>query len=349
MMLTNLPNELLMTLPQHLHNIEDFMNASSSCRKLRDAFARTTPNTILQLAAAQSRVFFRPDPYFLVAATAPEVGQWGLQSTENTEVVRAAFRNGIEGLFELCVSVAGLTMGDVRRLHLSRFKIVNPVEDMIDRMAGKQWYETPNFWDGGVSDAYTIDCEPMRTTFQLAIYGELFGSSMNAFLQPSLSLPRYSLDARLDYIRYCVPDWITHQGSPGLGAPDPTGPYVDKDFGCGDGLALHHVVHTGRWRRPWERIRLQIGPDFEEEWRQEMWEEAAQLHGLAGFEMLVKTEFLENWRGKLHEIRTQIEQLDPKNRPKESKFGRLENVAYDCPMISKEIHVCIAGYWQFHG
>jgi hypothetical protein len=230
MLLIDLSNELLFMLPQYLNNIEDFMNASSSCRTLRTVFADTKPNTILGLAAAQSRIFFRPDPYFLVAATAKQVGQWGLQSAENTEVVRAAFRNGVEGLLELCISVAGLTMADIRRLHLSRFELINPTEDLIDRMAGTQWYSTPNFWNGGVSDAYTVDCEPMRTTFQYVIYSELFGPGMNAWLHPELGLPQYSLDARLDYLRYCVPDWITASGSPGLPKPEPTGPYA-KDRG----------------------------------------------------------------------------------------------------------------------
>lgn len=346
MILTDLPNELLFMLPRYLHNIEDFMNASSSCRILRAVFADTKPNTILGLAAAQSRVFFRPDPYFLVAATASQVGKWGLQSAKNTKIVQVTFRNGIEGLFDLCVSVAGLTMDDIRRLHLSRFELYNPTADMIDRMAGIQWYATPNFWNGGVSDAYTVDCEPMRTTFQYVIYGELFGSSMSAWLQPELSLPQYPLDARLDYLRYCVPDWITGKGSPGLGMPEPTGPYVDPKFFSGDGRSLHHILRTGRWCRPWETIRLAIGPDFEEEWRQEIWHEAVQLHGLAGLEMLVKPEGPEKWRAKLQEIRAQIEQLDDAHRPKPRRFGRYGNIAYNLPMPSKEIYVIIAGYWQ---
>ena len=334
-------------LPRYLHDIEDFMNASSSCRKLRETFARTNPKALLGLAAAQSRVFFRPDPYFLVAATASQVGKWGLQSKQNTEIVRHAFRGGIEGLFELCVLVAGLTLEDIRRLCLARYDLINPIEDKIDRMAGKQWYSTPNFWNGGVSDAYTIDCEPMRTTFQYIIYGELFGYSMSAFLQPELSLPQYSLDVRLDYLRYCVPDSITKGGSPGLGLPDLNGQFADPKFYSGDGLAFHHVLTTGRWLRPWAAIRLAIGPDFEEEWRQDIWVEAVQLYGLAGLEMLIKPNGLDEWRPKLEELRSQIEMLDGANRPKLHKFGRYENLAYDFPMPSKEIHVIIAGYWQF--
>jgi hypothetical protein len=323
------------------------MNASSSCRILRAVFANTKPNTILGLAAAQSRVFFRPDPYFLVAATASQVGQWGLQSTQNTEVVRDAFRNGIEELLELCLSVTGLTMEDVRRLQLARFDLINPVEDLIDRMAGKQWYETPDFWYGGVCDAYTINCEPMRTTFQYIIYGEIFGPSMSALLQPELSLPRYSLDVRLDYMRYCVPDWITQSGSPGLGLPEPTGPYGGRPkCNSGDGLTLNHVLSTGRWRRPWAAIRQAIGPDFEEEWRQEVWLEAVQLHGLAGLEMLIKSDGVDKWRPKLQEIRSQIEHLHGAHRPKSHQFGR-QNIAFDCPMPSREIHVIVGGYWEW--
>jgi hypothetical protein len=63
--------------------------------------------------------------------------------------------------------------------------------------------------------------------------------------------------------------------------------------------------------------------------------------------MLVKPDGPEKWRGKLQEVRAQIEQLDSIHRPKARKFGIAENVGYeDCPMPSKEIHIIVAGYWQ---
>lgn len=74
-------------------------------------------------------------------------------------------------------------MQDVRRLHLSRFSTLNPTIDMIDRCAGPQWSVKPGFWDGGVSDAETIDVEPERSLFQIVIYGELFGGTMQAFIE----------------------------------------------------------------------------------------------------------------------------------------------------------------------
>lgn len=86
MHLIDLPQELLLIHPAHLANIEDFMNTASCCRLLRDVLSETRGNTILRLSAASSRVFFRPDPWFLIAATARQVGRWGLESQENTEV-----------------------------------------------------------------------------------------------------------------------------------------------------------------------------------------------------------------------------------------------------------------------
>lgn len=118
--LTDLPTELLLVLPQHLHNIEDFVNLSSSCRTFHKVLTGTSPNIILHLAAASARVFFRPSPHFLVAATARQISHWALLSAENYTDLRQAFYGGMDSLLELCISKAGLTMEDIRRLHASR-------------------------------------------------------------------------------------------------------------------------------------------------------------------------------------------------------------------------------------
>ncbi|KAF4636204.1 hypothetical protein G7Y89_g1886 [Cudoniella acicularis] len=349
MALLTLPTELLMLLPNSLQNIEDFTNLSSTCRTLHSAFASTPPSQILRLAAASSCVFFRPNPWFLVAATARQVGQWALQSPENNEILRAAFRNGIDALFDLCVAKAGLTMDDIRRMHLARFETINPVSDMIDRMAGQQWYATPNFWSGGVSEAYTVDCEPMRALFQYVIYGELFESSMQSFLNPEASLPKFDLQTRFDYIRYCIPDWTTfrHIGcdETGLGDAEQIGPFASEDSegsNSGDGMAMWFILECGRWNRPWKAIREQIGPEFEEEWRQEIWVEAAQLHGLAGLEIL-RLGGVEKWHERLTQIRNTISKIS--HRPKVEKFGHHQNPAYDYPNLWREAYICCSGMW----
>lgn len=105
--LLSLPGDILLALPRHLHDIEDFVNLSATCRVLREASAETQPMTILSLAAAASRIFFRPDPHFLVAATARQVSEWASRSFANTSELRAAFRDGVEGLLELALDHAG--------------------------------------------------------------------------------------------------------------------------------------------------------------------------------------------------------------------------------------------------
>ena len=113
-LLLALPTDILLLLPQYLANIEEFVQLSSTCRRLRAICSSATPTQILRLAAASSRVFFRPDPYFLVAATVKQVGCWALLSEDNANQLHSALKDGIGGLFDLCIEKAGLTMEDIR-------------------------------------------------------------------------------------------------------------------------------------------------------------------------------------------------------------------------------------------
>ncbi|CZR57856.1 uncharacterized protein PAC_07745 [Phialocephala subalpina] len=346
--LLDLPVEILILIPNHLRNIEDFMSASSSCRTLRNAFQGTDPHQILRLAGAASRIFFHPDPYFLIAATVRQVSDWALESQENTEILRKAFMGGIEGLYDLCIEKAGLTMEDVRRLHAMRFTVLNPMSDFIDKIAGKQWYSTPNFWDGGVSDANTVACEAERALFQIIIYGELFSSTMRAHLQPELNLPRFDFHFRLDYIRYCIPDWICEMGAPGIDRPLPVGPYAPEEMKVNhlpaDQIALNHVLNCRRWRESWERVRRQIGEDFQLEWKQDMWHSAVQCQGLEGLEML-RPGGVEKWRDRLTEIRNRIEKLE--KMPEVYDFHPRSQQGTEYPFMANEVYILMCGLWPW--
>ena len=358
MQLPDLPIDLLSLLPPFLPNIEDFTNASSSCRGLRAAFAITSPKTILSLAAASSRTFFRPDPHFLVAATARQVSDWALLSPENTATLRRAFQGGIEALFQLCISTAGLTLDDIRRLHASRFTTINPVADMIDRCAGKQWYQTPDFWYGGVSDAETIGYDPPRSLLQIVIYGELFSSSMRAAMHnpdPGKSQEyMFDLSMRLDYIIYCIPDWhCWPDGGVGI-ETDHTGPYSSYDIEDrsqidDDQTRLNHILNCRTWREAWAAVRAEIGPDFDDDWQQQLWTSAVQQQGFEGLEML-RPGGVEKWRSRLLELRRRIEGLDPRTRLPEyetvhglrrRKFG-----AVDAPSMCQEIQMIQGRHWR---
>ena len=371
--LLDLPNELLLQIPQHLHNLETFNDLSSTCRELRSILSTTSPNTVLHLASASSRIFFRPSPHFLVAATARQISNWALESGNNYESLRLAFQGGMDSLLELCVRHCGLSMDDIRRLHSCRSTIINPASDMIDRCAGKQWYEVEDFWDGGRSDAATISVEPERSVFQIIIYGELFGWNPDATHEPNSRRLHFDLDFRLDFIKYCIPDymcWIGYDGRNGsLGMHVlPVGPYTPckridlmtpaeieaipethreylqhdtaRDL-TADQVGLNHILTCRTWREAWEGVRRQIGVDFEEEWRQTYWHAAVQQQGLEGFEML-RPGGVEKWRSRLERIRNGVERME---KPKVYHFGRSEMECSDVPCMADEVLVCMAGMW----
>lgn len=382
MALVDLPNELLILLPKHLANIEDYISLSSTCRALYKVLLSTSPNTILRLAAASARIFFRPTPLFLVAATARQISQWALLNDKNYEDLHTAFLGGMEGLFQLCVCKTGLSMDDIRRLHSCRFTAINPVSDMIDRCAGRRMNDMPYSWDGRRSDANVIEVEPERTVFQIIIYGELFGSTMDAILEPNINAGRFDLDMRLEFIKYCIPDWACRlgyergpNGNPGMQVL-PVGPYdPDKMLDTSDTetstevedlctaqeltadgtvlegvradqLNLNHLLggNCREWPEAWEGVRHQIGPDFAEAWRQNLWRSAVQQQGLEGLEML-RPGGVKRWRSRLQRIRDRIEALPVSAKPVSHRYGK-SNWASDAPCMADEILVCVAGYWD---
>ncbi|KAI1345377.1 hypothetical protein F5Y01DRAFT_309105 [Xylaria sp. FL0043] len=371
--LLSLPQDILFMLPEYLHNIEDFMNLSSTCTRLRDCMATATPNVILRLAAAQTRIFFRPSPHFVVTATARELGNWARKSDANEKELALKLEEGVDGLLELALDHCGLTMERIRDLHLLRFSLINPVADIIDQCVGKQWFATPNFWDGGVDDAYTIRAEPSDTLFHLAIYGELFAPDFEPILNKDSNVRRLRVETRLEFIKYCVPDIACHLygHTPFAGArlPDgtidprravkPTGPYAedgsgDPPFTNDNNIALTWVIKSSRFRPRYKELRAKAGvPEFQEDfddtwwydenstgdWRQRFWENIMICQGLEGLGML-RPDTEHQWPEKIREWRDKIAKLD--KEPPSTKVGRQATLEY--PYLLGDLRICASGY-----
>ncbi|KAI4256308.1 MAG: hypothetical protein LQ352_002142 [Teloschistes flavicans] len=241
-------------------------------------------------------------------------------------------------------------MDDIRRLHASRFSLINPVSDMIDRCAGAQWYQNPEFWYGGVSNPATISIEPARSLFQFVIYGELFASSMRAFLEPRSNLPWFDHDFRMDFIKYCIPDPMcqSYEGMTVL----PIGAYGTQseeselmpERDC-DQVGLDYLLQCRTWTEAWQRVRHAIGPDFKQEWRQQMWQSAVQTQGLEGLEML-RPGGLEKWRPRLKAMRSCIERLESADKPNDIILSRhWEKAVSESPGMALEVAVTMLGLY----
>jgi hypothetical protein len=373
MFLLDIPQDILIRLPDFLHDIEDYKNLTSTCRALRVCLSTTTPNTILRLAAAASKVFFRPSPDFLVAGVARQLGEWARLSASNEHILAQTFQGGIEAVFELCLQHCGLTMEKIRRLHELRFSVINPVTDRIDKCIGEQWYATPNFWNGGVDDAYTISADPPEILFNIAIYGELFAPDFDILLDPGSSGKRaLSVATRLEYVKYCIPDWAAYKCQRSArdatrpdGSMDPrrlvhaTGPYVGFDNATtistnGNQIGLRHLLNSSRWEPHWAAVRQTVGPDFapeessdaayegsepEEHWKQLIWDELFVNQGLEGLGMMVEKD-AGAYKDRLTGLHARISALE--TQLEETVVGR--NTTYSWPCLRGDLDICCSGY-----
>ncbi|RAK81466.1 uncharacterized protein BO72DRAFT_339275, partial [Aspergillus fijiensis CBS 313.89] len=347
-----LPNEILALLPAFLDNIETLTIASSSCRLLRANFA-----------AASAPTFFSPHPYFLVAATARQASEWAVGNATRTALLHEALQGGIDGLYEFCLAHAGLTLADIRRLHQARFDIVNPLSDRIDKLAGQQWLRsTENFWDGGVSEPNTLYTDADRATFQIIIYGELFGRDMEAFLaaggaRPSPFTPVHSIATRLEYIKYCVPDFVCYGGHPGFEPPSrargPYAPPIDPRDLPMDQHVLHHIFVCRRWRRMWAGAMKMVSGDeadgeiehhaYEANWRPRLWREALMTQGLWGMQLVIlPSEKVDKaWLDKARWMREQIWDLQGPLERQLLNDNYRDNVSL-APDPCEEVYICKA-------
>lgn len=368
--LLSLPVDILVLLPDHLHNIEDYTNVASTCRTLRRCMASAQPETILKLAVAQSKIFFRPSPLFLLAAVARELGNWARKSESNEAIFAASCLLGVDGLLDLAQKHCGLTMDRIRKLHQLRFDIINPVTNIMDQCVGNQWYSLPDFWNGGADDAYTIDAEPSETLFHLAIYGELFAPDLESYLENNTDSRRLSVDTRLEFVKYCIPDFATSACvGGGCKMPDGTidprrevhkkagGPYDPESSTSShqNNIALTWVINSSRWRPHWKTMRAQAGiedfasdfvpewwygeDDSPEDWRQRLLETTMVCQGLEGLGMALP-QFQPDWISKVKDWRAKIVQLQ--KSPEPVMVGR--QATHEYPFLLGDLRVCASGY-----
>jgi hypothetical protein len=347
MSLLSLPDEILRSLPFYIDNIETFTNAASSCRRLHDSFesfAKVHPKAILHLADASAPTFFSPHPLYLIAATARQVSRWALGNRENTDQLRRIFREGINSLYDFCLRNPNifLTMEDIRRLNQARFSIINPLADRIVGMAGAEWHKYH-------SASADLERELDVAAFQIIIYGELFASSMQAFLESEKKLlPSFDVETRLDYFRYCI--------------HDVKNPYVNRQ------LALLHILHCRRWRRMWAQAKSMIDRNFgeaeqeedgeeggkdvcdyypEEPWSQKLYRNALQTQGLEGMQLVIlpKEGISKECRDRALQIKQQVELLQEKFDDV-TRSNELEARLKDAPDPAGEISDCMANFCE---
>ncbi|KAJ7505546.1 hypothetical protein B0H11DRAFT_1979241 [Mycena galericulata] len=195
MTLDKLPPELLLNLPHYLHTIEDLYSLASTSRTLYRTCANPNPKIVLRLAANSGRVFFRPHPHFLIAATARQVADWAVEHDDHRYRLELAIQGGVEKLLDLAIDVAGLTMDDIRKLYTFKCDVLNPLNQRLDLSAGH-----------GSGSPGTVCEDTESTLLSWVIYGELFHHSLELAYLPIPNHKPLSSVTRYKWFVYCMPD-----------------------------------------------------------------------------------------------------------------------------------------------
>ncbi|KAK7063633.1 hypothetical protein R3P38DRAFT_7174 [Favolaschia claudopus] len=198
MSLESLPLDILLDLPEYLHDLEDLYSLFLTSRTLFRACANPSPKAIPRLAANCGRVLFRPHPHLLIAATARQLADWAIKSNNSRYLLEIAVQGGVDNLLQLATDVAELSMEDIRRLVVYKNDVLNPLDRRLDLAAGPA---SVGF------DGYTVCDDPETTLLSWAIYGELFHHNHDLqYLPFSPEVKPLSGLIRCKWFVHCMPN-----------------------------------------------------------------------------------------------------------------------------------------------
>ncbi|KAJ7718107.1 hypothetical protein DFH07DRAFT_860517 [Mycena maculata] len=252
MLLTEFPPELLLSLPRYLRSIEDLLSLSSTCRTLYRTCAEPDPKIIPGLVAASGRIFFRPHPHFVIAATARQLGDWAVKHDDHRYLLEVAIQGGVEKLLELAIDVAELTMEDIRKLHAFKSDVINPLNRRLDVASGP-----------ASGDPWTVCNDPETTLLSWVIYGELFHHSFELAYSPLPEHKPLSSVTRYKWFVYCMPDVNSFNYMEFEDQPPFFKEYDQKKDDRFQQLSMSQAMREMLNRLLWEH-ELQSTPSFQE-------------------------------------------------------------------------------------
>lgn len=150
------------------------------------------------------------------------------------------------------------------------------------RTTTSTWSLHPELWEGNETGEFTLHQFPIDIYYPIVIYGELFGADVDAVFDPPGKKSCLSVETRLDYIKYCIPDMYCFEGQKtarGVTLADgtidplrrvlPVGPYdpLPRIEWVGapltDHLAVYFFLMNSQWYPAKHGKRLDIDPGYE--------------------------------------------------------------------------------------
>lgn len=196
MLLTELPTDILVMLPQYLNSIDDLYSIISTCRTLHSTCNDPHIKLRPQLRRRDGQYLYQPHPHLLIAGCARQVGDWAVSSPTNRSAFHDAVRRGIPGLLTLSTEVARMSLKDMRELHGVKYTVLNPLTKRLE-------IENPKDED---EDFLTQLEHPDLCILNYWIYSDLFRHTIEASYRCVDVRAQLTDTIRLDYVKYCIPD-----------------------------------------------------------------------------------------------------------------------------------------------
>ncbi|OBZ80072.1 hypothetical protein A0H81_00397 [Grifola frondosa] len=136
MLLTDLPLDILILIPEHLESLDDLHAIILTSRVLYFASSKPSPSLIRRLATS-AHTGIQPYPHLFIAIKARVLADWAVQSAANRESLHTAIiAGGPQGVLDLALSISPLTLADLVFLRTVRLTVLDPALAVLDPMCG---------------------------------------------------------------------------------------------------------------------------------------------------------------------------------------------------------------------
>ena len=138
MNVTDLPNDILTSLPYYLYCIDDWYAVIRTCRRFYHACATTKTTFPAFFARRFTKGSLPVHRDLLMAGSIRQVADWAVKSQENRQELWDAITLGADhGLVMLGVEIARWNVDEVRALHEADVKIIEPLCKAIKMKSGR--------------------------------------------------------------------------------------------------------------------------------------------------------------------------------------------------------------------
>ena len=196
MPISNLPVEILSSIPDYLDSVDDLYSLLSTSRLFYRCCAGTTAKLAPPFSTEFGQHLLPPHPHLLLAGTARQIGDWAIQSQDNQDRLWKGIKDGNNGLASLSKDVARLSLQDVRALHRLRADLVIPLAarlDLEEDPTRTRWSEL------------TVCQNAEVALLNYLIYCELFHLDVQASFDDAAHEP-FNSAMRNHWMSYCMPD-----------------------------------------------------------------------------------------------------------------------------------------------